>query len=521
MRNIRIKDIIKRNRDLFKALAVALTFLATFIFSLFLIPLFKNDVSSDTKEEVGVIIETPSLFAPVEDREEINEEELGIEKPEIVYSIYSDSKKLLLNIVDGNIFLTKWGEDMQQITFDGIDVNAAISPDDSKIIFVRKDPSKRKCSDGVIRDIWLYNVKNEEKARILEGGCDEYMGIYNLEFLPNDNQDVYFSSVYRPTQGAIHRLNILTKEVEFITESLDWGFIKEGDFKGNLFIEQHLYYHCGNGGSYNRYFIVSPEGNKIFTLCFTKPDFSTLHAAEFYHTQKWQRDNFLRYVERKFAENTYLKNDTEKIKSIKENDDEKKDEGIFYSYVYPEIQGDVYTEVNDHIKQFLPGEDSMVARRFEEDVIDKCFIDGALIYNDYNITLLTDSLISIKFDIYLSKAGNTYKEHKIIAINYLVSEDAEKGYYKHSDILLGDIFKNEDYIKLLSDISGKEVDELSKWEEKNVSNFGVFNLSDKALILNFNPEKSDAFSIEIPYEKIRDHLNPDGPLKDLLISGGI
>lgn len=117
-------------------------------------------------------------------------------------------------------------------------------------------------------ELWVrYENGKEEFLVSCRESMDHKKSIYGICYpaLSVDNKKVYFCSAFTwATSGAIHVIDIQTKEEKFICEGNYVKVIHEGPYYGNLIVSQHRYYP--EGGSHDTYYIVDQEGNKIKEL---------------------------------------------------------------------------------------------------------------------------------------------------------------------------------------------------------------------------------------------------------------
>ena len=473
--------------------------------------------------EMPTHIITPSRIKP------LLQAKMGAEDdPVLVYSISGNKS---LKIVKGNIFLTEKNNKEEQITFSGLDTEAIFSPNEKRIAFLRENPERVKCyGDGCRHgnEIWLYNLEAKEQKMIPQDNPEKdwelnICNIHNLTFLPNDNQNIYFMSPRWVTSNAISKINILTKEIKFIIDGNSMEAINDGEYKGNLLVFMHRYPHYAVAvyGAYDKYFVISPEGEKLLAIG-DKDDF---YNGDYFQTTQEQRDDFMKDVE-KFFNIEFPKSNIEGVKRIVGK--EKRGEKIYYNISYPEFEeneplGSVGFLLDDHFS-YIPG-------NFSKSIIDDNFFDGSLIYNDYEITLLTDSVVSVRFDFYMRRADESEGIYKTGTFNIKSSvEDFRDGYVEYKDIFKADI----DYLSILSEIAeeklintyktkGKEYDKdlIRKATMPDSGNLEKFNLSENALIITFDADKTE-FSldkkqtIKILYTEIKEYINLNGPIGNLV-----
>ena len=61
-------------------------------------------------------------------------------------------------------------------------------------------------------------------------------------------------------------MDIETKSEHFVCDGNSLKVIQSGSYAGDLIVNQHRYYGPPNYGSYNDYYIVTPEGEEITDL---------------------------------------------------------------------------------------------------------------------------------------------------------------------------------------------------------------------------------------------------------------
>ena len=471
-------------------------------------------------------------YVDIEEIEEVSDNE------NIVVDTEWDNQTRVIN---GNIFYRDQNLVEEQITFQNLDSRAVLSPDGKKIAFFRETPDNpiHGCwhDNSIIHEMWLYDPISKEKELLVSGG-NVYAG--NIEELPRfgdickymlahfadlqfslDSKTIYFSHAAWATSGAIQSVGVSTGEIKFVSSG-NGGFevIKDGEYKGDILIgSKHKYFY--GGGSYDICFVVSPEGKELLAIA-SKDDF---YNGNFFQTSKQDRDNFLNYIENEFSDIKYSDSDIKGVKRIIEKDEDE-GERIFYYLTYPEIEEEIFSFTTALRSSFRD-----LIGVWHESIIKNSFFDGSLIYNDYEITLLKDSLLSVRFDFYEYGAGVVHEMHRTEVFNFKGCVDDSRGEF----IELENIFKSDiDYLSILSEIAEKKLISVyeAKGEEydKNLikkatmpdsGNLEKFNLSENALIITFDADKTE-FSlderqtIEILYTEIEEYVDSNGLIGDLI-----
>ncbi|MBD3181007.1 DUF3298 domain-containing protein [Candidatus Poribacteria bacterium] len=156
------------------------------------------------------------------------------------------------------------------------------------------------------------------------------------------------------------------------------------------------------------------------------------------------------------------------------------------------------------------------------------------VYIRYENYLVTASLISIRFSIQTYLYGMAHPDHKTKVLNYNI-ETAQF-------IELEDIFKpGTNYLETISQLTIEDLldqfkealaiapEDMSKrfkeWINKGAApemkNYRNFLLSRDSLVIVFDPYQVASYAdgtrvVKIPYTKLKNIINPEGPLKSLL-----
>lgn len=151
-----------------------------------------------------------------------------------------------------------------------------VSDDLRKIVFVRyrQKPERPEAEDRrpYIGDIWISKLDGSDAELVLEGGPrpglvppvegfpQELEGIASPKFDP-DTQLVYFIADAWTTSGAIYVLDLRTHDVKYLTPGNVFAVLHAEPHRGTLLVCQHRYYGPPNYGSYDHFWLVSPEGD--------------------------------------------------------------------------------------------------------------------------------------------------------------------------------------------------------------------------------------------------------------------
>jgi hypothetical protein len=149
----------------------------------------------------------------------------------------------------------------------------------------------------------------------------------------------------------------------------------------------------------------------------------------------------------------------------------------------------------------------------------------------YEVTLLTDNLVSLKMDFYEYGAGAAHGNSSTITFNYQLKPVFP--------IDLHILFRPNippNYLEIISEYCLNDLKRQAKQDDKegdgeswiyeeglspNYENFEKFNITEHSLVFTFDPYQVSGYAwgtrlVEIPYSKIREYLNISSPLKPFL-----
>lgn len=189
-------------------------------------------------------------------------------------------------IETGNIYYSPTGGQKIQLTKSGKDKFPLLSPNGKKVVFIHKSkekaydpidgegPSER--SDPFADQIWVIDIDGKNEKMLVQDynpdikkGYDKRKGedvigfIEDMKFSP-DGKTIYFLTKTWVTSSGLHAVNIDGSNEHFITAANTLKIIDRGDYKGDLIISQHRYFV--GGGSYNWYYVFTPEGKEVGPL---------------------------------------------------------------------------------------------------------------------------------------------------------------------------------------------------------------------------------------------------------------
>ncbi len=218
-------------------------------------------------------------------------------------------------------------------------------------------------------------------------------------------------------------------------------------------------------------------------------------------------------------------------KEIKEEDKKKK---YSVDVAYPELTGATNPNAekfNQEVKNLATKEASDFKQGEQEQSAEDMPPDtetGSDIAMGYDVTLATNDLISIAFDVSTYEAGAAHPNNYAQAFNY----DLKNG----KALKLADLFKPGS--KYLDAISRYAINELKKqagqeqydsdWLEKGAAaeadNYQNWNVTKKGIYITFDPYQVASYAegpkhVIVPFSALKELIKPDSPLAPLMSKG--
>ncbi|MBX4271865.1 hypothetical protein [Clostridium estertheticum] len=163
----------------------------------------------------------------------------------------------------------------------GKSVDASIIPDEnegqvdtvSPVDIILKDTDKpliaTGAGDAANNELWVKYSDGREELLVTCSEAKEtkdiIAGICNPK-LTQDKKKIYFMSEAWTTSAAIHVVDIESKNQQFVCPGNYLKIIEEGQYSGDLIVNQHRYHDAPNYGSYDDYYIVDENGVQIEDL---------------------------------------------------------------------------------------------------------------------------------------------------------------------------------------------------------------------------------------------------------------
>jgi hypothetical protein len=168
---------------------------------------------------------------------------------------------------DGNIFFSDANGE-RTLTTSGVDSQPALSPDGKLVVFVRhtlNKPVETGSGDGSPDELVIMHLETNTMHKIVEAKpslkMEEVLAGFSKPQFSSDSKSVYFLSKAWTTSAAIHKVDLHTKKVTFISPGNSLEVIQRGKYTGYLKVNIHRY-HRG-GGSYDCDYLLTPEGREV------------------------------------------------------------------------------------------------------------------------------------------------------------------------------------------------------------------------------------------------------------------
>ena len=173
----------------------------------------------------------------------------------------------------GNIYFRSGNGKLKQVTSSGADRSAALSPDGTRIVFVR-NLGARDLGSGVgdavgpefgPSQLWTYDTRGGKPPELLLDSPIEvegrrFFGFYGPEF-SSSNDAIDFQIDFAATSGAVVRVTVATKTVVFVTQAITFAVIPIGRYRDHLIVQQRR--PKLGLGYYNWFYLMNPDGKEV------------------------------------------------------------------------------------------------------------------------------------------------------------------------------------------------------------------------------------------------------------------
>ena len=182
----------------------------------------------------------------------------------------------------GNIFYTDAAGKRTRLTNIGKDSNPCLAPDKRRIVYVRRVSGKEISSgsgDTPPTELRLMDVDGTHDTLLVrsaegEKPEDTLADFASPTFSPDGNT-IYFTSAAWATSAAVHAYDTATQTVRFVLAGNNPQVVPEGEYKGDLLVEQHRYFL--GGGSFDWYWLFDPTGKQIGPVGETTDNFREMY----------------------------------------------------------------------------------------------------------------------------------------------------------------------------------------------------------------------------------------------------
>ena len=184
----------------------------------------------------------------------------------------------------GNIFIKDKDSKVTRLTSSGKNRNPLLSPDGKNLVYLRKSNRNAHLAVGdesdyiangssILADqIWMINLTTQKEQLLVKdkdlseaNSMEEVIAfISDLCFTP-DSKRLYFLTSCWATTSALHVVMLDTLKEKFVCSASSLEVVQSGEYHGHLVVSQHKYFI--GGGSYDWYWLMTPEGKEVGPLC--------------------------------------------------------------------------------------------------------------------------------------------------------------------------------------------------------------------------------------------------------------
>lgn len=148
------------------------------------------------------------------------------------------------------------------------DSGLSYSPDSAMVAFVRPTPARlipTALGSVEATELWVAHRDGSFARRVVVGKSTDdprnvLADLSSPAFSP-DGRRVYFLSTAWVTSGAVHMVNLSTRQSQYIAAGNSLDVIVSGEYAGCLLVGQHRYWMAG--GSYDWLWLLTPTGKDV------------------------------------------------------------------------------------------------------------------------------------------------------------------------------------------------------------------------------------------------------------------
>ena len=147
------------------------------------------------------------------------------------------------------------------------DKDLDVSPDGKRIVFVRGTPGRTiETAAGAVeaKEIWVAGSGGDRPERVVRGNDDPdpkkvLAGFRAPQFSP-DGRRIYFLSRAYATSDTVHRVDLNTRKLSFVSDGNSLEVVRKGKYRGHLIVSKHKY---TAEASYDAYWLLTPDGKEV------------------------------------------------------------------------------------------------------------------------------------------------------------------------------------------------------------------------------------------------------------------
>jgi hypothetical protein len=132
-----------------------------------------------------------------------------------------------------------------------------------------KPPISTASGDADNNELWIRYSDGREELLLTcrdSGDINSMIAGMSDPMISLDKTKIYFMAALAATSGGLHVFDLNTRTHKYLCPANSAGLIDSGTYKGKLLVSQHDYYGPPDYGSYEHYFIIDENGNKIKDL---------------------------------------------------------------------------------------------------------------------------------------------------------------------------------------------------------------------------------------------------------------
>jgi dipeptidyl aminopeptidase/acylaminoacyl peptidase len=167
----------------------------------------------------------------------------------------------------GNIVVADAGGEPRRLTTGGRDTQPSLSPDGKLVVFVRGGDGTVVAGSGDVEanSIWIVDVEGKQPRLLVKSAAhanvEQLLGALSAPQFSPDGKSVYFTSAAWATSGAVHRVDVATGVVRFVSPGNSLEVLRAGQYAGHLVVQKHKYFL--GGGSYDWFWLLTPDGKEV------------------------------------------------------------------------------------------------------------------------------------------------------------------------------------------------------------------------------------------------------------------